>query len=114
MYEAQIQKGAELLDTHFGGPEWRERINTDSLLMRNIHNCILGQLFGNYWDALSTLGVREYQTYLANERVPVASDYGFQMPMDTDDWMDNGYQTLQAEWVTYLTSKAAEEAKSAL
>jgi len=44
-YKEQVARGAELLDKHFFSGSWRERIDKDTLDMRNGSLCILGQLF---------------------------------------------------------------------
>jgi hypothetical protein len=46
MYEDRITKGAALLDRVW--PGWADKIATDRLAMHTCHECILGQLYGDY------------------------------------------------------------------
>jgi len=47
-YAQQVQNGIALLDQYWG-PDWRSRIDKDRLRMSNVGDCILGQLFGEYY-----------------------------------------------------------------
>lgn len=51
---AYVDKGVELLDSIF--PRWRELIDVDTLDMGDIHNCVLGQIFGYYSRGMEILG----------------------------------------------------------
>jgi hypothetical protein len=51
MFEENVKRGMEFLDKV--SPGWRERINTESLNIASSRNCILGQIYGSYDDALS-------------------------------------------------------------
>ena len=57
-----VLRGVALLDEKV--PDWRERINPDRLSMVSCNSCILGQLFGNYFEGARMLGI-------------YGSDYGF-------------------------------------
>lgn len=45
----RVTAGAEWLDEH--EPGWVERISVDRLDIANPFDCVLGQLYGNYWGA---------------------------------------------------------------
>lgn len=46
-----IQEGAELLDMYFGSrKKWINKIDVDSIDMESNEECIIGQLFGDFWD----------------------------------------------------------------
>jgi hypothetical protein len=62
-FEPMVAKGAELLDTH--RPGWAEAIDLESLNMADYGRCILGQLFGDYWDGAQELGRLTSTDYLS-------------------------------------------------
>jgi len=49
----RVQAGADLLDGVT--PGWRSRVNADTLDMDTSFDCVLGQLFGSYWDGTREL-----------------------------------------------------------
>jgi hypothetical protein len=48
MFQQEIERGARLLDEH-GPADWRDRINTGTLDLSNMHECVLGQTFSDAW-----------------------------------------------------------------
>ena len=63
-----VKHGVEFLDKH--NPGWREKINRETLDLLQADCCILGQLYGNFWDALrgSIIPNRTFSTDWAEER----------------------------------------------
>ena len=58
--EEQMIRGAmAFLDDNCSG--WLNRINLSTLIMDDIRKCVLGQLYGNYDDAVSSLGLTRKQ-----------------------------------------------------
>lgn len=51
----QIKQGAFFLDTHF--PNWELKINPNTIDLSHAELCVLGQIYGNYWDGLKKLGI---------------------------------------------------------
>lgn len=49
-----VQQGAAFLDQHV--PEWAKKIDIYTLNMRDMQNCILGQLFGDWANGLAGFG----------------------------------------------------------
>jgi hypothetical protein len=47
--EQRVAAGVAWLDAN--KPGWAGRIDLGALNMRSPHRCVLGQLFGNYWQA---------------------------------------------------------------
>lgn len=47
--EERVANGVTWLDENQSG--WVDRINLDRLVMRSPCRCVLGQLFGDFWDA---------------------------------------------------------------
>lgn len=56
MYEDRVAKGAALLDEHY--PGWAARIAADDLAMSLCDKCVLGQVYGDYWDGFRTIKKR--------------------------------------------------------
>ena len=52
-YERQVQKGARLLDERM--PGWEGKINLLTLNIKDCHQCILGQLYGEYSEGLKRI-----------------------------------------------------------
>lgn len=53
-----VGNGYHLLTTHFDGwLGWRSKINPDTLDIEDLHQCVLGQLFGHYTSGLLELGL---------------------------------------------------------
>ena len=91
MYETQIAAGAVLLDEQV--PGWRERVNVDMLWMREVHQCILGQVTSGYWQGVEMLGLTELEDVVA---------HGFCISGSAqDEW-----GTLTREWVEFLQAPA--------
>ena len=55
--EERVQAGAEYLDEI--RPGWEEEVNTDHLQLNNCLDCVLGQLFGDFDEALAELDITE-------------------------------------------------------
>jgi hypothetical protein len=54
--DRRVAQGAALLDAEV--PGWAQRIDLPSLSMRDGSHCVLGQLFGDYFNGTSTLGIK--------------------------------------------------------
>lgn len=50
---SQVQMGARKLDQE--NPDWRKKINLARLNIRDLRDCILGQVYGNFGVGYSTL-----------------------------------------------------------
>jgi hypothetical protein len=62
--EERVRRGATLLDRE--KPGWAEQINEAELVMKSCNDCVLGQVYGDYFVGRRTLG-------LVN---PTSSDWG--------------------------------------
>lgn len=49
-FAPEIADGVAWLDDQ--RPGWRDEVDTERLDMRLPHDCIVGQLYGNYWQAV--------------------------------------------------------------
>ncbi len=62
--EHRVERGAELLNKHFGSNEWKERLNPDSLNMRALGtSSVLPRLFGSYSEGKRVLGIDDARSY---------------------------------------------------
>lgn len=52
-----VERGWNLLTEHFGHNRWFEKIDLANLDMSIVSSCIVGQLFGTYWAAMTELGI---------------------------------------------------------
>lgn len=53
--EEEVRRGIAWMDEWV--PDWRESINRENLDMRNGADCILGQVFGDYDEAVNNNGI---------------------------------------------------------
>lgn len=51
-YRVKVQAGVKWLDAEY--PKWRQRIEVETLDMENPCKCVIGQVAGEYYDALLT------------------------------------------------------------
>jgi hypothetical protein len=65
----RVASGAIYLDSKM--PDWHERINVSQLDMHSTSNCVLGQLFGGYWNGLKAVGIS------TDAKDETAADLGF-------------------------------------
>ena len=84
----------EALDVHFGGDDWAKQINTDELMMDSCVMCVLGQLFGNYFDAPTSL--RMY-----------SDKYGFDIESGTPRVGQVSYEQLDEAWDNIIDQRIA-------
>lgn len=78
--------GAAFLDEKV--PDWAEQINLVQLNIATLHDCPLGQLYGNYYEGLRKLG-------LDQDRDP--DRYGFRIHSSARAW-DTTRQAMNQQW----------------
>lgn len=85
------ETGAALLDRRF--PDWAEQIDLDSLEMSVSETCILGQLYGSYWQGLAALT-------MTTPGFADPIDYGFILPvyLDNNENGDQYWEQLDRAW----------------
>jgi hypothetical protein len=92
----RVNAGAAWLDQH--QPGWVDRIDLDRLNLEATCHCILGQLHGDYYEALDDLG----------RRVPgqwTAEGLGFNASTRS---ADEEYDELTAAWRQLIEQRRAE------
>ena len=83
----KVLRGGAFLDEHYTDGNWREKIDWDRLDIAHPTHCMLGQLYGSYYGALSKLNIGYEEAERMGFDSPVA---GLHRPMYTHD--------LTAEW----------------
>lgn len=85
---ARVERGAAWLDETYGD-NWPLLLDLELLNLESACDCVLGQTFGDYDDALA--GAFPGWTFI--QRQTWARDHGFYRTEDLGDWAD-----LQFEW----------------
>lgn len=76
--KARIEKGARLLDVEC--PNWFVFIYTDGLDIDSFSKCVLGRLYGSYWDGIATLFPHTF------DREQSSYEYGFYPHPSDEVW----------------------------
>lgn len=96
------QRGAALLDRI--QPNWASRVNPETLDIQFGDRCVLGQVFGDYWDALSDLGLTHGESDSLG--FGLAAEVGL---LDNDDFSfalrDQCWKALRDEWLTLVQER---------
>lgn len=115
-FQTEVMHGAQVLDAwfadnaHDGGKDlnWRNSINLRTLDLTQVEDCVLGQVFGDYYEGLYKLGIED--------RRMTRYELGFSMYPDTEtdfwttDWDEElrkeaaNWEELQNEWVLEIQS----------
>lgn len=91
--EERIERGAALLDEI--RPGWRSQVNPDGLRMRSAEFCVLGQLYGNFYDAADDIFDGRY--------LSGAIEHGLHARMESDPgspefWNEREWAELEVLW----------------
>lgn len=107
MFEKQIAAGVALLNEK--RPGWYNEIDISRFDMNNPCGCVVGQLFGNFYDAMEAeLGLVESQELSGTEFCEIARQYGF-TDRASDDYKSlheckRCWDTLEKEWIETILS----------
>ena len=98
----RVARGAELLDRR--KPGWAAKINLDRLAMNSCDDCLLGQLYGNYFDGKGRL------------RISLGCDLGFDAGgiVEQRKGKANEFDALAALWRRQVRSRLATAGEVAL
>lgn len=92
-YTRNVAAGIDYLD--MTEPGWRDRINWESLNLESHCNCILGQLYGDYYGATQKLDMDIHEAAERGFNVSI----GFLFETDHDmDALEDAYTELTKEW----------------
>jgi len=99
--ECAVGYGVRLLDEEV--PDWRERVDPETLDMSSYEHCMLGQLYENDMG----LGVQSLD-------IAAPASYGFDLPTSAAWWLDSvaDAATLQISFWRTLTDLWVEELNS--
>ena len=107
--QARVGRGADWLDRQVFTYGWRSKINLRNFDMTNPCRCVLGQVFGNYWDAVNEVAPQDERSSDAlddyNDVYAWEVDRGFNLPAGEDD--DADWDALERAWVNYLRDDAS-------
>ena len=96
MFEEEVTAGIALLDKQ--GPEgWRNKIDVETLDLAYIDKCILGQVYGNYFDGLKVLDVD-----FDEDNFDSVAPYAFCIYEGSTRQDDYYFRELTLEWVRQL------------
>lgn len=90
--EEDVKRGMALLDER--KPDWRKYVKLATLDMNEPAQCILGQVYGNYYDGIDELALDSL----------IVMDYGFFSRDIGDSWWD-----LADTWTALLTKSHQDE-----
>lgn len=92
-----VRKGIRLLDSHFGGGEWRNAIDHSELDLGNPRQCVLAHIFGSYTTGRLTLMCDEEK-------------HGFCADEIVNNMQEDGFNVRNYEVYSILTSTWNDEA----
>lgn len=96
MYAENVKRGIEWLDANVKG--WRAKIDIGWLNLSDDYDCVLGQIFGNYDDAIDCFGLDDL------DDVDFRIHLGFTIDSDEFDLdeYDEQFKLLTNEWKKQL------------
>jgi len=106
--DSRVQAGAQLLDET--KPDWFERVNVDELDMKKAKYCVLGHVYGDYYDGLRVLGLPIYDR-------GQSSNLGFIIPGGFWSWFIksifgmNPWNTVKKAWKKEIADRQAQAAQ---
>lgn len=98
--QKRVHAGATFLSLMRGG-RWWDEIDTDTLRLTDMHNCVLGQLYGNFWDAFDQWGLTTDEAVNLGFYVHLdysALDVEAELSRVRDEWT-----ALTHEWRRFIT-----------
>lgn len=105
--EASIQErvaaGADWLDVN--APGWEERIYLPAFNIKNVYDCVLGQVFAREADYDNTSGF-DYVVDGNNDNIFLTAEKAIELGFDMHPRGGvNEYAQLQAEWTRVISSR---------
>lgn len=101
--DERVRAGATLLDTAYAG--WAEMVFPESLVMWHHQHCVLGQLYGDYFEALE----RRLGAHVPPGASTRPVDYGFCAEAGLWSWLglrwSIEYRALHRAWLDEIKSR---------
>lgn len=106
MLDQRVARGIEWLDAN--APEgWQARINLHKFNMADPCRCVLGQVFGDYWDAMENM-VGRPRAWSEVDPGSWEIERGFNLENQTnEDTEDHDWDDLERAWVRALADSAS-------
>lgn len=103
-FTEQIARGTAVLDAHSPhGPGWVFHVDTDRLDMSRWNECVLGQLYGEFYEAAERLAAR-LDSYASSSITAFVVAHGFEIrPEVGKTFTLDEYRALAVEWRTHIT-----------
>lgn len=98
-----VINGAALLDHHV--PDWLANINTDTLAVESLDNCVLGQVFGSFFKGMTFFDMEGGACSGAREEFAI--DHGFECPEVNDEGHRN-YEEVTTAWRNLIAHRLGE------
>jgi hypothetical protein len=99
MFKDQIEAGAKLLDEKLG-QGWEDRLDLEKLDLGDDCNCIVGQLYGNFWKDAPRLFPE------GSNVIKASISHGFNTDPVYDPDADDGIlHALTLEWKAYIQER---------
>lgn len=102
-FTEQITRGTAVLDAHsHHGVEWVFHVDTDRLYMSSWHECVLGQLYGEFYEAAEMLAAHlDAYALLSTTAFTVA--HGFELHSKVGETLTlDAYRALTDEWRAHI------------
>jgi hypothetical protein len=103
--DRKVAQGAALLDAEV--PGWAQRIDLPSLSMRDGSHCVLGQLFGDYFNGTSTLGIKYQWQQKVSHGFTIDLPARLGRTMDRD--IDREFRLLTSAWKSLIGQRLATD-----
>lgn len=112
MFESEVDRGVQLL-TNEVGPRWFAGIDLDRLDLNDVHDCVLGQLFGHYGEGCQKFWAEaRVEEYRAKYGIPLSTElqdhkaahYGLNLSNAYSEHTDGDllFAELTNEWVRQI------------
>lgn len=101
-FQDRIDAGIKLLDEKT--PGWEKKIDFDTLRLNSFMNCVLGQVYGDYFQGVRTLFPGMDTSLFVGEADREAAKYGF-YPDENTDWYE---VNPTAMWVESINRKLSQ------
>lgn len=87
-FEKEVSRGIAFLDEHC--PDWKNKIDLDTLDMKNCSYCVLGQVFGDWFKGKRCLEIEDQVS------VDLGFDISYSYPYNYD------WRRLTSAWIKAL------------
>jgi hypothetical protein len=94
MFEEQIDAGAKWLDEN--DPGWELKIDLSEFDIASCHHCVLGQLYGDWMEAITEVG--------GEQKLIWSASHGFNLSI-VDQEHEEKYDLLEQGWIQLIKDR---------